>query len=82
MTLKEFIDLYRDERITSEEITLRYLERISELNDEYRAVLEINPDALFIARERDREAKLGNYRGILHGAPVLIKGNIDTADKM
>ena len=82
MTLKEFIDLYRDGKVTSEELTIHYLEKISELNDEYRAVLEINPDAIFIARERDREAKLGKYRGILHGAPVLIKGNIDTADRM
>lgn len=68
--------------MTSEEITLLFLERISDLNDEYRAVLEINPDAVFIARERDKEAKLGNFRGILHGAPVIIKGNIDTSDKM
>ncbi len=82
LTLREFIDLYRDGKMTSEEITLLFLERISDLNDEYRAVLEINPDAVFIARERDKEAKLGNFRGILHGAPVIIKGNIDTGDKM
>ncbi|MBI3789884.1 MAG: amidase [Gemmatimonadetes bacterium] len=47
-----------------------------------RAVLERNPDALAIARERDAERKAGKLRGPLHGIPVLIKGNIDTADRM
>ncbi len=82
MTLMEFYKAYRSAEISSEKLTELFLERISDLNSEYRAVLEINPDALLIARERDVEAKLGKFRGDLHGAPILIKGNIDTADKM
>jgi len=47
-----------------------------------RAVLEVNPDALGIARELDRERKARGPRGPLHGIPVLIKANIDTHDRM
>ena len=46
------------------------------------AVIEINPDALTIAEAMDKERKNGKVRGPLHGIPVLIKDNIDTADKM
>ncbi len=45
-------------------------------------VIEINPDALAIADEMDKERKSGKVRSKLHGIPVLIKDNIDTADKM
>ncbi len=82
MTITEFARRYELGEITSEKVVLHYLEKISSLNEEYRAVLEINPDALFIARSLDEEAKNGKIRGPLHGVPVLIKGNIDTADKM
>ena len=44
--------------------------------------IELNPDALAIAAELDAERKSGKLRGPLHGIPVLIKDNIDTADKM
>jgi len=46
------------------------------------AVLEMNPEALEIAGELDRERALGKLRGPLHGIPVLLKANIDTADRM
>jgi amidase len=46
------------------------------------AVIERNPDALRLADELDRDRKAGKLRGPLHGIPVLIKDNIDTADKM
>jgi amidase len=45
-------------------------------------VIEVNPDALAIATEMDRERKAGRRRGPLHGIPVLIKDNIDTHDRM
>ncbi len=47
-----------------------------------RAVIEINPDALAVAAERDAERAAGRIRGPLHGIPVLLKDNIDTADGM
>lgn len=46
------------------------------------AVIERNPDAVAIAAARDAERKAGRLRGPLHGIPVLLKDNIDTADRM
>lgn len=59
-----------------------YLERIREIDPKLRSVIEINPDALEIADEMDRERKRGKVRSALHGIPILIKDNIDTRDKM
>src|SRR5437588_436261 len=59
-----------------------YLARIADIDKRLNSVIEINPDALAIADQMDRERKAGKVRGLLHGIPVLIKDNIDTADKM
>jgi len=70
---------------TSRSITELYLKRIDDINKKgpaINAVIEINPDALAIADAMDKERKAGKVRGPLHGIPVLIKDNIDTADKM
>jgi amidase len=70
---------------TSEKITQLYLNRIESVDRNgptIRAVIETNPDALSIARDLDRERKAKGPRGPLHGVPILIKDNIDTADKM
>jgi amidase len=72
-------------RWTAEGIAQQYVARMDEIDvagPMLRSVLERNPDALAIARERDAERKAGKLRGPLHGIPVLIKGNIDTADRM
>lgn len=66
-------------------ITQAYLDRISEIDKagpKLNAVIELNPDALTIADTLDEERKNGKVRGKMHGIPVLIKDNIDTADKM
>lgn len=71
--------------LTSEQITRKYLDRIALIDargPELHSVIEINPDALDIARQMDQERKEGKTRGPLHGMPVLIKDNIDTGDKM
>lgn len=46
------------------------------------AVIELNPDAVAIAQSLDQERRAGHVRGPLHGVPVLLKDNIDTADQM
>ncbi|MCG2583336.1 amidase [Massilia sp. TS11] len=66
-------------------LTRQYLERIRRIDQagpKINSVIEINPDALAIAAELDRERKLKGPRGPLHGLPVLIKDNIATQDKM
>lgn len=60
----------------------RYLERIARLDHQTRAVVEINPEARELAVALDRECAAGHLRGPLHGIPILIKDNIDTADRM
>src|SRR6266480_4651991 len=72
-------------RMTARSITQLYLDRIAELDRRgptLRHVIEVNPDALSIADSLDRERKAGRVRGPLHGIPILLKDNIDTADKM
>ncbi|MCX6032874.1 MAG: amidase, partial [Chloroflexi bacterium] len=62
-----------------------YLRRIAELDQAgpaLHAVIEVNPDALAIAASLDAEREAQEPRGPLHGIPVLLKDNIDTADKM
>lgn len=62
-----------------------YLDRIDDVDKRgpaINSVIELNPDALSIATEMDRERKAGRVRGPLHGVPVLIKDNIDTHDRM
>ena len=71
--------------LSAQRITELYLERIQKLNHqgpELNAILVTNPDALAVAQELDRERSQGKVRGPLHGIPIIIKDNIDTADKM
>jgi amidase len=68
--------------MTSAGICRLYLKRIEAIDPLLKAVIEINPDAFQIAEKLDDERKEGRIRGPLHGIPVLIKDNIDTADKM
>src|SRR4029078_3860685 len=67
---------------TSAALTTWYLARIRTLDKKTNSIIEINPDALNIARELDRERKAEKVRGPLHGIPLVIKDNIDTADRM
>ncbi|KAL8672956.1 MAG: hypothetical protein Q9168_002589 [Polycauliona sp. 1 TL-2023] len=67
---------------TSCDLVKAYVARIAEVNSTLHAVTEVNPDALSIAAELDAERANGTIRGPLHGMPILIKGNIGTADAM
>ncbi len=71
--------------LTSRALVEAYIERIAALNTSgpmLRAVIEVNPDALAIAEALDRERVAHGPRGPLHGIPILLKDNIDTADGM
>ena len=68
--------------LTARRLTEMYLERIKHIDTKTHSVIEINPDALAIADSLDKERKKGKVRSPMHGIPILIKDNIDTADKM
>jgi amidase len=72
-------------KFTARSLTEKYLARIEQIDRSgpaLNSVIEVNPDALSIAESLDKERKNRNARGPLHGIPVLIKDNIDTADRM
>jgi len=72
-------------KYSSHSITEKYLQRIEEIDKQgpaINSVIEVNPDALSIAETLDKERQAGHVRGPLHGIPILIKDNIDTADRL
>ena len=72
-------------QVTSSSLVNVYLERIATLDQRgptVNSIIEVNPDAQAIALERDAERRAGFVRGPLHGVPVVLKDNIDTADRM
>jgi len=71
--------------LTSEQLTRFYITRILALDQNgpgVNSVIELNPDAITIAKQMDALRRRGTFLGPLHGIPVLIKDNIDTGDKM
>ncbi|MEV2232637.1 amidase [Streptomyces phaeochromogenes] len=68
-----------DGRLTAEQLTRHYLERIERVDPLLHAVIEVNPDALREARRLDAER---DRRGPLHGMPILLKDLVETADRM
>ena len=75
----------RSGKYTARSIAEKYLGRIEGLDKHgpaINSVIEINPDALATADTLDKERAAGRVRGPLHGIPILIKDNIDTADQM
>jgi len=75
----------RSGRSTARSLAEKYLARIEKVDKHgpaVNSVIEVNPDALAIAGELDRERKAKGPRGPLHGIPVLIKDNIATRDRM
>jgi len=84
-TISELQDGMNSGKFTARSLVEKYTARIDEIDKHgpaINSVIERNPDALAIAEELDRERKAKGARGPLHGIPVLIKDNIDTADKM
>src|SRR6266545_3000088 len=71
--------------LTSRQLTSAYLRRIRQIDlsgIQLNSVIEVNPDALEIAAELDRERRHGRVRGPLHGIPILVKDNYATRDRM
>jgi amidase len=84
-TIASLQDGMKSGKYTARSITELYLRRIEALDKQgpsLHSVIETNPDALSIADSLDAERKAKGPRGPLHGIPVLVKDNIDTADKM
>jgi amidase len=84
-TIDEIQQKLEKKELTSRELVLMYLGRIAEIDQSgpvINSIIEINPEAVHIATALDYERQSTGSRGPLHGIPVLIKDNIDTADKM
>ncbi len=72
-------------RFSAEQLVRTYLDRVESIDragPTLNSIIEVNPDALPIARSLDGERDAGQVRGPLHGIPVVIKDNIDTGDRM
>jgi len=82
VTIREIQQKLECGELTSKELVLMYLHRISRFDKNLHSILEVNPDALQIAEALDVERKETGKRSQLHGIPILIKDNIDTFDKM
>src|SRR5580692_10119694 len=83
ITIPELQDGMKSGKFTARALVEKYTARIEDIDKRtVNAVIELNPDGLTIADALDQERKAKGPRGPLHGVPVLIKDNIDTADKM
>ena len=83
-TIADLHDRMHRGEVTSEQLVSWYLDRIDAIDHsgpELRSILEVNPDALMTARALDEEWQESGPRGPLHGIPVVLKANIDTADQ-
>jgi amidase len=84
-TITDLQDRMKAGTATARTLTQKYLARIEAIDRNgptLRSVIERNPDALALADSLDKERKEKGPRSPLHGIPVLVKDNIDTADKM
>jgi amidase len=75
--------------LTSEQLTRAYIDRIKQLDEPgpetglgVNSIIELNPDAIAIAKDMDKLRRKGTVLGPMHGIPVLLKANIDTHDRM
>jgi amidase len=81
----ELQDAMEQGKFTSKELVFCYLSRIAKYDQDgphINSIMEINPDAIFIAEALDLERQRKGSRGPLHGIPILVKDNIETGDKM
>ncbi|SFL21301.1 amidase [Paenibacillus sp. 1_12] len=84
-TILELQDAMNKGELTSRELVMYYMYRIATYDQNgpmINAMMEMNPDVIFIAEALDQERKTAGARSLLHGIPVVLKGNIETNDKM
>ncbi len=85
ITINELQAGYREGRFTITQVVQAYLDRIEAIDQNgphLNSIIQLNPDALIIARTLDEEIAQSKSRGPMHGIPVVLKDNIDTHDKM
>ena len=85
VTVAQLQAAMKSAKATAASLVKQYLRRIDEVDRSgpaINSIIELNPDALAIARELDKERRVKGPRGPLHGIPVLIKDNIGTHDRM
>ncbi len=85
LTIPQLQQAYKEGKVTIVDAVKVYLDRIDKIDKNgprLNSVIRINPDALQIAMELDKELAEGKSRGPLHGVPVILKDNIGTHDKM
>lgn len=77
--IKDIQSLYDSKKLTCEELVIYYLKRIEKYDiNKLNSIIELNPDVIKIAREKDKETRSGK----LYGIPITLKSNIGTSDKM
>ncbi len=84
-TIPQLHQAFREKKLTVRKLVLLFLSRIAEIDQSEKglhSVLEINPDVLFIADSLDQKLQAGEALGPLFGIPILLKDNINTADRM
>jgi len=85
LTITQLQQGYKEGKFTITDVVNVYLDRVIEIDKngpQLNSIIEINPDALQIAEELDKELAAGKIRGPLHGVPIILKDNIDTHDRM
>src|SRR5258707_404956 len=85
VTIAELQTAMASGKYSAHSLARKYLDRIDDIDKHgpaINSVIELNPEALSIASDLDKERKTKGPRGPLHGIPVLIKDNIDTHDRM
>jgi len=85
VTITALQEGYNNDEFTIKEVIKSYLNQIEHIDKngpQLNSIIQVNPDALSIAEQLDKELQEGKSRGALHGVPVLLKDNIDTHDNM